>query len=490
MAPMNKEKADKPDKITDSTPSSAQAAESSTAPARSRNVIDPEKWHINLKPAPHRYAWNVPTCKEAPIPPKDVTSSIPNISVSEAEKKSHFPWGGHNAKCKTTSAIQKHQPYDDDGAYPPRKDSLGKQAATKALQETTLLSEEADTQIPDSRPTNVQDNRIMPQSLGSVRDDIGDHKPVGMAEPRNPLFVESDVSHLSSKNPDKITDAKMLQPIAMPTRGSTTSTPHSRTDNSDNQGKESGARGGRQSFNFASTVDEFRSDGKTPGRLAAQASSTDSSDNQVKEDGNRRTRGPSNLVSRVEEFLKSNGRLTDRAWLNKRTRRRKLVSISMGNSVTLQEFLTGLGSISEHTEDSKVHTPRRRRLRRAQSFCDLRHNVKSDGSDGESQGPTSDILSQKPWNILKTVPQINLDGDLPMIQTQWDILDSAAPMEIKGISGVMAEADGLQGLGDSSMCEKPWDIHKHPPMSIGGIDGKKSAQNLCTQKLRATEANC
>ena len=327
------------------------------------------------------------------------------MNAREAEKNSYFWYRADNGEDETTSAIPEQQPHDDNGAYPPRNDSLGKKAATRVQRATTLPSKEADTSFPDSSHTNV-------------------------SEPS------------SEKDVDKIRDPKMLQPISRHFKNSTTS--RSSTDNSDSQGKESGARVRREPFSFGSIVDElFRSDSRTPGRLVAQASSTDSGDDRVQEGCNRR---PSRLVSRVEEFLRSNGKIKDRAWLKKRARRLKLGSISMGHPVTLQDFLSKDGSNSEHTEDPEIQTSRRRKLRRTQSFSDLRHNVKSDGTGGENKTATTGTrMSQATRDISKTTHSMNANRHLmnpPMVQTQWDILGSAAPMDTKGTSS----ADSMSRL--------------------------------------------
>lgn len=435
MTPANEKPALKLDNITVPTIASAQITESTvtTTSAQSPQAIDRRKWHFDLTSAPHRYAWNAPTSKQAHLPLRDGSSSGQDLKAREAEKPSHFRHRTGTAEHKLTSTIPEQHPTTDYSAYPPRNDSLGKKAATRKLRAITLPSREADLSYPDSGPTNVERTRRLHKDIGSVSGKDDGYKSVRTPLPRGTLSVESDPSESSSARVlDKITHPNMLQPFYMPVKDSTASTTHSGTDNDNSEVKESGPQGRREPFTLGTVVDElFRSSGKIPGRLAGQeSSSTDSGDTQIKDSRNRHA---------LTRFLKSKGKIKDHPWFKKRARRLELLSIPTKYPINLQDSLSKAGSSWKHTGNPEVQMSRRKKLRRTQSFSDLRHNVKSDGRNSDNEIPST-RLSQTRKNKLKmTHParhvhhptSSNIDS---LVQTQWDILRTTAPMDIKGTS--------------------------------------------------------
>lgn len=396
------------DRIKESTSTLAETTDSAAATANSTTT--PRKWHIDLEPAPERYAWHAPTSRHPPVPSEVQSSSCDN------------------------NAAPKYQ--SDDGVYPPRKDSLGKQAA---LRVTPLLFGDADSSGSDY---SVEEDGIVQMNMGTT-DGCGSSKPP---------IVEGGVFEESAF--DRNAETAKLRSISSSAKGSTASTVYLSTDSDDSNGKYFRYRGRSKSQG----TDKTRS-----GRSA---------------------RGSMTLMSRVEEFLKSNAKFTDRTWLKKRPRRNRVVSVALGRSVTLREFLTEPVSDPEHTRDPSIPRHAKRRLRRTQSFSDLRHNVKSGGTycGNEDCIPTAGILSSEEHlqsSTSNTTHPKNLDDSSQSqpaaIRTQWDILDSSAPMDIKGIDGT----DSTERLEIGPISPKPWKLSRVLPRTTRSNDGIESAQRLC-----------
>ncbi|TVY34387.1 Multisubstrate pseudouridine synthase [Lachnellula occidentalis] len=427
----------KPDNITVSTIASAKTTESTVTTTSAQATQATRKWHFDLASTPHRYAWDAATSKQAhPLPLKDGSSSVQDLQAREAEKPPHSRHRAGTAEHKTTSTLPEQHPRTDYSAYPPRNDSLGKKAAarTRALRATTLPSREADPLFPDLRPTYVDRTQRPHKDLGSVSGKGDGHKPMRMAL----LSVEDDSEPSSARVIDKITHPNMLHDyFSMPVKDSPASTSYPSTDNDNSEFKVSSPQGHREPLTFDSVVDEvFRLRGKTPGRLVVQGSSTDSGETQVKDSWNRH---PATLVTRVEGFLKSNGKIKNHPWFKKRARRLELRSVSMKHPNNLQDSESKAGSGWKHTGNTEVQISRRRKLRRTQSFSDLRHNVKSDGRNGDNEIPRTRSSQIRRDNLKVTHPDHHMHHltssniESP-IQTQWEILRTTAPMDIKGTS--------------------------------------------------------
>jgi len=428
------------DTITVPTIASAKITESTvtTTSAQSPQAIDRRKWHFDLASTPSRYAWYAPTSKQTHLPLKDGSSSVQDLKAREAEKPSQFRHRTGTAEHKTTSTIPEHSG-TDHFAYPPRNDSLGKKAATRtrAQRAITLPSREVNPSFPDPRPTYVNRTRRPHEDLDSRSGKVDGHEYVRTTLPECTLSVESEASESSSARVfDMITHPNMQQPFSMPVKNSTPSTSHPSTGNGNSKVKDSGPQ---SPFTLDSVVDEVvRSRGKTPRRLVGQVSSTDSGDTQVKDSWNRH---PLALVTRVEGFLKSNGKMRDHPWFKKRARRLGLLSTSTKHPINHQDPISKAESSWKHPRNSEFQMSRRRKLRRTQSFSDLRHNVKSDGSNGDNEMPSA-RLSQIWGDNLKMTHLVrhmhhptssNIDS---LVQTQWEILRTSAPMDIKGTNSV------------------------------------------------------